>query len=155
MTYAITGLDPAQFQPLFGLSEAEFAKRGVIRKNVTEKPGFPCRITLEDPEVGETVLLMNYESHTADTPYRSAYAIYVREAATAPARLTDELPQVFANRPIALRIFNADGMLVGATLARGADIDAAIRGAFESPQASYIHAHNAAHGCFSARIDRT
>lgn len=154
MTYAITGLDPAEFQPLFGLSDADLAARGVIRKTVTAKPGFPCRITLEDPEVGETVLLMNYESHRADTPYRSAYAIYVREGATQAARLKDDLPQVFANRPISLRVFNADGMLIGATLARGDDIDAAIRGAFESPEASYIHAHNAAHGCFSARIDR-
>lgn len=154
MTYAITGLDPVEFQPLFGLSDEALAARGVLRKTVTAKPGFPCRITLEDPEVGETVLLMNYESHKTDTPYRSAYAIYVREGASAPTRLTDELPQVFANRPISLRIFNTDGMLIGATLARGADIDAAIRSAFEAPEAAYIHAHNAAHGCYSARIDR-
>jgi hypothetical protein len=25
---------------------------------------------------------------------------------------------------------------------------------FETPDAAYLHAHNAAHGCFAARIDR-
>ena len=41
-----------------------------------------------------------------------------------------------------------------ADLAVGDDVDPAIRKAFERPEAAYIHAHNAAHGCFSARIDR-
>ncbi len=26
---------------------------------------------------------------------------------------------------------------------------------FAAPEIAYIHAHNAAHGCFSARVDRT
>ena len=45
-------------------------------------------------------------------------------------------------------------MLIDANLARGEAVDAAIRAAFEEPSAAYIHAHNAAHGCYAARIDR-
>ena len=154
MSYVITGLPVAEFEPLFGLSDETLAERGVIRRVATSKPGFPCRITLEDAEPGDSLLLLNYESHSADTPYRSAYAIFVNETARATARTVDSLPKVFLNRPMALRIFNADGMLIGADLARGEETDAAIRRAFENDEAAYIHAHNAAHGCYSARIDR-
>ncbi|MFX8246793.1 DUF1203 domain-containing protein [Acinetobacter baumannii] len=39
-------------------------------------------------------------------------------------------------------------------MAASGEADAAIRGLLDNPQVSYIHAHNAAHGCFAARIDR-
>lgn len=35
------------------------------------------------------------------------------------------------------------------------EADAAIRALFDADEIAYIHAHNAAHGCFAARIDRT
>jgi len=61
MSFMITGLAVDQFKPLFGLSDGELESRGVIRKVADTKPGYPCRITLEDAEPGETVLLLNYE----------------------------------------------------------------------------------------------
>lgn len=154
MSYVVTGLPIDAFQPLFGLPDAELAERGIVRRMATTQPGFPCRITLEDAAPGDSLLLLNYESHGADTPYRSAYAIFVNESARSTTRMVDRLPAVFENRPIALRIFDVDGMLIAADLPRGDEIDAAIRRAFDDGQAAYIHAHNAAHGCFAARIDR-
>ena len=154
MSYVVTGLTPDEFQPLFGLSDEELKARGVIRKIADAKPGYPCRITLDDAEPGETVLLLNYESHRGDTPYRSAYAIYVRESALDAGQFTDELPPVMHGRPIALRIFNQDGMLIGADLSLDGALDEKIKAAFSNPDAAYIHAHNAAHGCFAAEIQR-
>ncbi|OFX00225.1 MAG: hypothetical protein A3E78_06165 [Alphaproteobacteria bacterium RIFCSPHIGHO2_12_FULL_63_12] len=153
MGFIIKGLDPAEFRPLFGLSDAALAARGVIRRTADKTPGFPCRITLEDAEPGETVLLLNYESHRAATPYRSSYAIYVRERAPKSQTFIDEIPPVMAHRPIALRIFDARGMLIGADLGRtGAETKAKIEEIFADPAAAYIHAHNAMHGCFAAEI---
>lgn len=154
MTYAVTGLPLDDFSPLFALSDEALAARGVIRRTADYSPGYPCRITLQDAQPGESVLLLNHESHSAPTPYRSAYAIFVREAADATLQIQDALPPVLKGRPIALRIFNDQGMLIGADLSRDEPLDAAIRNAFESPSTAYIHAHNAAHGCFVARIDR-
>ena len=152
MSYIITGLDPAPFEALYGLSEAALAERGVIAKIADSKPGFPCRITLEDAEPGERVLLLNHESHSAATPFRSAYAIYIREGARTPARFRDRLPPVFADRPIALRIFNAQGYLIGADLGAGDTLEPKIRQALARPNTAYIHSHNAMHGCFAAEI---
>ncbi len=154
MSFTITGLSAAEFAPLFALSDEALAKRGIIRKKATSKPGFPCRVTLEDAEAGETVLLLNYESHKAATPYRSSYAIYVRESATGAARFDNELPPVFTGRPIAFRHFNKDGHLIGASLALDGDAKAKIEAAFSDENVAYIHAHNAAHGCFAAEIRR-
>ena len=46
---------------------------------VSESPGTPCRVTLADAEVGETVILINHTHLKADTPYRASHAIFVRE----------------------------------------------------------------------------
>ncbi|NWG91726.1 MAG: DUF1203 domain-containing protein [Parvularculaceae bacterium] len=156
MTFTVSGLEIEEFRPLFGLSDDALRARGVIRRRADAKPGFPCRVTLEDAEPGETLLLLNHESHKAPTPYRSSYAIFVRERADAPARYVDEIPPVMEKRPIALRIFDRDGMLIGADLGRhGAETKAKIEAIFENPNAAYIHAHNAMHGCFAAAITRS
>jgi hypothetical protein len=154
MPFVIRGLDPAEFRPLFSLTDAALAARGVIARVADKKPGFPCRISLEDAEPGERVLLLNHESHKAATPYRSAYAIYVRDAGEA-AEYRNRLPPVMEHRPIALRLFDAQGMLIGADLGRaGPETAAKIEAAFENPVATYLHAHNAMHGCFAAEVRR-
>lgn len=155
MSYVITGLSPEPFRPLFGLADADLAARGVIRKTVNARPGYPCRITLDDPAVGESVLLLNHASHDVATPYRSTYAIYVTEGAEQQAHYTDALPPVMRERPIALRLFDVDGMLVGADLGMGADVlSDKITAALAREDVAYIHAHNAMHGCFAAEVRR-
>ncbi|MCW3836518.1 DUF1203 domain-containing protein [Sphingomonas canadensis] len=154
MSYRIEGLAPARFAALFGLDEAALAERGVRRVTATHKPGFPCRITLEDAEPGEALLLLNHTDHDVATPYRNSYAIYVREGAARAAVVEDEPAPVFAGRPIALRGYDAAGNLAGALLAMAGEADARIRELFARPEVAYIHAHNAAHGCFAARVER-
>jgi hypothetical protein len=61
---------------------------------------------------------------------------------------------VLSGRPIALRAFDGDGMLRAARLALHNDADPLIRTLFADPAIAYIDAHNAAHGCFAARIER-
>ena len=57
MRLRYSGLDPIQFRPLFSLDEAGLAARGMVRVTANAKPGFPCRVSLEDAEPGETLLL--------------------------------------------------------------------------------------------------
>jgi hypothetical protein len=66
----------------------------------------------------------------------------------------DETPPVFEGRPIALRGFDEEGNLRDAALALPGQADARICGLFENSDIAYIHAHNAAHGCFSAKVER-
>ena len=152
MDFQIKGLDGDAFSNLYAMNETELAEHGVIAKIADAKPGYPCRVTLDDAEPGERVFLFNYESHKAATPYRSAYAIYIRDGAREAARFENEMPPVLRNRPIALRIFNAEGLLIGADMGAGPELADKIRWGLERQDAAYIHAHNAMHGCFAAEI---
>lgn len=153
MTYSIQGLSADRFARLFALNDTELAAINARRVTATADMGFPCRISLQDARAGEELILLHHISHDVATPYRSAYAIYVRSGVDA-AIYRDELPPVFAGRPIALRAFDAAGMLQTARLAGPGEADAAIRDLFADAGIAYIDAHNAAHGCFAARIER-
>ena len=155
MTYRITGLDPTPYRPLFGLSDEELSKRGIVRMMVDEKPSYPCRVSLTDRDVGETVLLLNHVSHDIANPYRASHAIFVTEGATEPAEYVDEVPPVFAARVLSLRSFDKDGMMADAILTQAGEADAGIHKLFDNPEIETIHAHNATRGCFSAKIERT
>ena len=153
MTYRIAGLDPEPFRDLFALGDAALAARNARRVTAAADRGFPCRVSLEDARQGESLILLHHTSHDVATPYRSAYAIYVREDATR-AEFVDETPPVFAGRSLALRGFDDAGNLRDARLALPGEADGAIRALFAHPAIAYIDAHNAAHGCFAARIER-
>lgn len=154
MTYRITGIDPAPFRPLFGLSDDELATHGVVRMAVSEKPSFPCRVSLTDRELGESVLLVNHVSHDVANPYRASHAIFVTEASEEPAEYVDEVPPVFGPRVLSLRGFDKDGMMIEAVLTQPGEADAGIRRLLENPEIETIHAHNATRGCFAAKIER-
>ena len=154
MTYRITGLDPTPYRPLFGLSDEELSKRGIVRMMVDEKPSYPCRVSLTDRDVGESVLLLNHVSHDIANPYRASHAIFVTEGATEPAEYVDEVPPVFAARVLSLRGFHKDGMMADAILTQPGEAEAGIRKLFDNPEIETIHAHNAVRGCFSAKIER-
>jgi hypothetical protein len=153
MTYRITGLDPAPYKPLFGLSDEELAARGVVRMTVSDHT-FPCRVSLTDRDIGEKVLLLNHVSHDVANPYRATHAIFVTEVAEEPAEYVDEVPPVFQTRVLSLRGFDSDGMMAEAILTQPGEADEDIRRLFDNPEIATIHAHNAVRGCFSAKIER-
>jgi hypothetical protein len=154
MSFRITGLDPAPFRHLFGLSDEELAARGAKRCVADQKPGFPDRVELRDAEPGESVLLINHTHQPADTPYRASHAIFVREGAERAYSAVDVVPEPLRGRPISLRAFDGDHMMVDADLVDGRELESLIKRLLADPKVSYLHAHYARRGCFAARIER-
>src|SRR5206468_12307000 len=103
MTYRITGIDPAPYRHLYGLADEELAARGVVRMTVAAKPSFPCRVSLTDRDLGESVLLLNHVSHDVANPYRASHAIFVTEGVERPAEFIDRGPPVLEPRVLSLR----------------------------------------------------
>ena len=155
MSFRIKGVSPDPFQSLFGLSDAELARRGALRRIVDRNPGYPDRIELRDAEIGERVLLVNYTHLPVETPFRSSYAIYVREGAQTQYDRVNEVPEQFRSRVLSLRAFDKDDMLNQADIVEGGSVEGLIERLLSNPEIAYIHAHYAKHGCFAARIDRT
>ena len=154
MSFRIKGLSPTPFVPLYGLSEAELATRGVIRYPVDKNPGFPDRIEMRDASPGENVLLLNHVCQPADTPYRATHAIFVREGATRAFDEVDVVPEVLRQRVLSLRAYDAKGMMVDADVVDGAEVEGLIKRLLDNAEVSYIHAHNAKRGCYAAHIER-
>lgn len=136
------------------MTDDELHARGVIPKTAREGDRFPCRVSLRDARPGERALLLNYEHQRAATPYRSSYAIFVIDGAEDARLAPGELPAVFQDRPLAVRAFSEDGMLLEAGLGVGGGVRPVIERLLARPDAGYLHVHNAMHGCYSARVDR-
>ena len=154
MGYRIDGLAGERFAHLSGIDEAALAERGAVRVRADSERGYPCRVSLDFAAPGESVLLLNHVSHDVPTPYRTAYAIYVREQAGETAAFVDRLPPVLEERLLSLRAFDAGGMLRTALLAEAGEVEARIAGLLEDPEVASLHAHTPAYGCFLARIER-
>jgi aquaporin Z len=146
-SFIVSALPVEHFEPLFALSDEALAAHGVRRIVAGEDGRYPCRVTLEDIAPGQSLLLVNYEHQPAATPYRSNYAIFVSEAARETRRMApDALPAVLRGRPIALRAYDAAGMLLGAQLALEDNVAEKARDLLGDPAAAYLHAHNAGYG---------
>ncbi len=154
MGFRVSGLSAEPFRSLYGLSDDELAARGVIRYVADKHPGFPDRIEMRDGEPGETFLLLNHVCQAEETPYRASHAIFVREGAEQAYDSIDEIPEVMRLRLLSLRAYDANGMMLDAAVAEGTDIEDVIERFFANAQVSYIHAHNAARGCYAGRSDR-
>src|SRR5690348_11586725 len=103
MGFRVSGLGREEFAPLFELSEAQLAAQGIVRRVADRRPGFPCRVSLQDAEPGETLLLLNYEHLPVTSPYRARHAIYVRENAQTATPAVNEIPEVLRTRLLSLR----------------------------------------------------
>lgn len=154
MRFRISGLAAETFQPLFSMSDAQLAARGAVRRIADErKPGYPCRVSLTDSEPGDHLILTHYEHHAVGSPYRMAFAVYVREGEK-QFDAVDTVPEQLRKRTLALRAFDANAMMVGHQLLEGAALEQGIEMLFGDPRAAYIHAHYAAPGCYAAKITR-
>ena len=151
MSFRIKGLPAEDFEGLFALSDAELKARNVIRRISAHNA--PCRVSLTDAEIGQEVLLVNFEHLPVDNPYRSRYAIWVRPGEQ-QFDAVDQVPEQFRRRTMSLRAWDARDMMVGHDVVDGTALAGAVEKLFADPRTAYIHAHFAGPGCFAARIDR-
>ena len=154
MSFRIQGLPAENFEHLFALADEELARHGAVRRIAdVRRPGYPCRVSLEDSKPGDELLLVNYEHLPVDSPYRMRFAIFVRKGDETYDKI-DEVPEQLRNRMLAARSFDSKGMMVGFELVDGRELESAIGKLFKQPNAEYLHIHYAAPGCYAARVDR-
>jgi Protein of unknown function (DUF1203) len=153
-SFKLVGLLPGEFSHLFSLSAEQLAPLGIARVTADSKPGFPCRISLQDAEPGEELLLLPYEHQPAASPYRASGPIYVRVGAQQSNLRSDEIPPYVSLRQISARAYDVHHMMVAAEVCPGEGVATEIQRQFSNPRVIYIHLHNAKRGCFSCRVER-
>jgi hypothetical protein len=154
MSFRIKGLPAEEFQHLFALSDEELAKQNAVRRIADgRKPGYPCRVGLEDSNPGDELLLVNYEHLPVASPYRMRFAVYVRKGDATYDKI-NQVPEQLRSRMLAVRAFDDAGMMRGWQLTDGRELESAIGKLLQDPDAEYLHVHYAAPGCYAARVER-
>ena len=153
MSFRITGLSPEPFRALFDLSDEELQRIGAVRV-IADDPRMPCRVSMAHADLGEELLLVNYEHQPANTPYRARHAIYVRKLAGSAFGAVDSVPEVIASRLIAVRAFDGRDMMIDAEVGEGRDAAEMFENFLANPKASYLQAHYARRGCYAGRVER-
>lgn len=154
MDYVVCGLPAQPFQSLFGLDDVELRAHGAVRMTVDSNSGFPCRISLENAQVGESVLLLPWQHLDVDTPYRAGGPIFVRETVREHTRIRNAVPEQQRSRLLSVRAYDAEGWMLDAEVAEGTLLEALIARFFGNARVAYLHVHNARRGCYACRVDR-
>ncbi|MEM8691844.1 MAG: DUF1203 domain-containing protein [Pseudomonadota bacterium] len=154
MDFQIKPLQGADFAHLFDLTDAELANEQACRQIVETNPGTPCRVSMKDADVGETVILFNYEHQPKDSPYKASHAVFVRQNAEQASFGINEVPAVISSRLISLRYFDHNHMMIDADVVAGEAVAQELKTAFDNDAIAYVHIHNAKPGCFAASAHR-
>jgi hypothetical protein len=153
MAFRITGLPADLFTNLFALPDRELAARHAVRRIADAKPGYPCRVSLTDAEPGQEVILVHFEHHAVASPFRASHAIYVRDGEKMYDAI-DEVPEQLRLRLLSVRAFDEAGMMLGAEVIDGPQLERTVEQLFEDARAAYLHIHFARPGCYAARVVR-
>jgi Protein of unknown function (DUF1203) len=153
-TFQLVGLRYAPFAPLFALPDAKLSAYNAQRVFATTKPGYPCRVSLVDAEIGEELLLLPFEHQPAGSPYKSSGPIFVRKASSQAQLEPGEIPDYVLTRLMSVRAYDCKDFMTDALVCAGSDAAAAIQKMFSRAEVAYIHLHNANRGCFSCAARR-
>jgi len=117
--FKIKSLNHTEFLGYFELTDLELEKIGAIRMTVDKFPGFPCRVSLEDAQIGEEVILLPYSHHKTTSPYQASGPIFIRKKATTATFETNQIQQMLNHRLLSLRGYDKNGMMKEASVVEG------------------------------------
>lgn len=153
-SFRITALPAERFAPLFEQTDEQLAAIGARRVVVDAHPGFPCRVSLTDAPVGETVILLTHAHHDVDSPYRASGPVYVRRAMPTATPAPGEIPTLLRHRLLSVRAYDEHAMMLNADVVQGTELEDAIGRLFADARVRYLHLHNARPGCFNCAVER-
>src|SRR6185369_14538311 len=154
MSFRILGLPREPFQHLLDAGPETLRQLGVVVEVVDEPHSAPCRITLEDAEVGEEVLLLSHRHLDSASPYAAAGPIYVRRKARERFDRVGVVPDQQRRRLLSVRGYDAHDMMMESEVVPGAELESLIARFFATPTIAYLHVHNARPGCYACRVER-
>ena len=142
------------YSHLFEMTTSELHKIGAKHIIADTKSGYPCRVSLEDAEIDENLILFHYQHHNTASPYKSSGPIFIRKHAKKAELKVNEIPAMLNHRLLSLRIYDIEGMMIDASTLIGHKLKTKIRQIFSNQKAHYIQVHNAGPGCYNCQVDR-
>lgn len=152
--FRMVALGRERFAHFFSMSEAELAAHGARRMRVDRNPGFPCRVSLEDADIGESVILLPFRHHDVSSPYQAVGPIFIRESAATAEPAVNEVPAMLRHRLLSVRAYDGSAIMKNAAVCEGTALEQTIGEFFGDPAITYLHVHNARPGCFNCEVRR-
>jgi hypothetical protein len=154
MSFQIISLPAELFASLSRTDAAVHERRRVHRLFADTPQGYPCRVSLRDADVGDELMLLEYQHQAAESPYRASGPIFVRVNQPAANLAPREIPPMLCSRLRSVRGYSDRGWIECADVTEGSDLEAVIARAFENPKIAYLHLHLARPGGYACRVDR-
>ena len=152
--FQIKGIESNRIHHLFSLTDDELSNIKAKRILVDEKPGYPCRISLQEASIGESIIAVPYIHHDVNSPYKASGPIFVRNKVQTAKLEINEVPEILQHRLLSIRAYNSNAMMIDATTAQGSHVEKTIRELFQNILVQYLHIHNANPGCFNCCVER-
>lgn len=154
INFQITALPAKKFTFLLNLDKKALARYHARLITVDENPGYPCRVSLIEAKVGETILALPYMHHDVDSPYRASGPIFVRTNAQTLTPAINEVPEVVRHRSLSVRAYDSANIMIDAVVISGPALEITIEKMFLQEKVEYLHLHNANPGCYSCAVLR-
>lgn len=155
MNFQVQALTKELFQPFFTMDKAQLASHSARRVIADQPVGYPCRVSLCDAAVGESLLLLPFMHHQVDTPYQASGPIFVREHGVAAVLAPNQLPKAMETRQMSVRAYDAEGMIKTAEVVEGAQLVLRLQQLLQVQSIAYIHLHYAGYGCYACKVVRS
>ena len=130
------------------------SRPGGTRVVADSYPGYPCRRCLRDAEIGDAVTLLSYNPFEGESAYSQSGPIFLHTDGCRPFESTGRVPAQLLRRQLSVRAFDAAHAMVDARVVAGTELHPAAIELLAEDGVAYLHVHNAAAGCWAARIDR-
>ncbi|MBC8242529.1 MAG: DUF1203 domain-containing protein [Alphaproteobacteria bacterium] len=124
---------------------------------ISDGSGLPCRHCLREIEAGAAYLILALRPFPDLHPYAELGPIFLHAESCPKYQINDGLPEILANRPLALiKGYGADNRIKYGTgrIVEAADISAGATDIFLTTDVAYIHVRSATNNCYTCRIDR-
>ena len=111
MSFQIIPLAAELFASVSRTDEAMHERRQVHRLVADTAQGYPCRVSLRDAEVGDELVLLEYQHQPAESPYRASGPIFVRVGQPAANLAPGEIPPMLRSRLLSARGYSDRGWI--------------------------------------------
>lgn len=151
---SIKALDYNLFSKYFTMSADELESFNAYLFVADKNPCYPCRVSLQDAEIGETVLAITYNHHAVPGPYNSTGPIFVRKDAETANPGANEIPRMLRHRLLSIRGYSSESLMVEGDTVAGEELETVLEKQFQNGTVEYIHIHNAGPGCFNCAVKK-
>jgi len=123
----VKALDHNLFAKYFAMSSAELESCGAYLFVADKNPFYPCRVSLQDAKIGETVLAIRYEHHPVKGPYGSTGPIFIRKGVKTVRPETNEVPAMLRHRLLSVRGYNSESLMIEGDAVAGEELETVVK----------------------------